>query len=361
MSDFKEFERQESSETIDLDIKAMFRKLKSSWKIVMKWTGCAIVAGLLIGFSIPREYDVISKLAPELSSTATNRLTSLTSLLSMSSSMLGTTDAVYPMVYPDIVHSVPFITSLFSMPVDVTDSDGPRTTDLYDYVLNYTRASWWNYVITFPFKAVGWISCLFSPKDDETDNEDVPVDNFHLTQKQNIAYKMLSRSIVAEIDKKTMGITITVTAQDPVVAANLAREVNETLKRTVTEYRVDKAKKDVEYYQAIYDESRQNYLTAQRAYANFMDSHQGIVLQRVLAERDRLQNEMTLLYQLYNSTAQQLQAAKAKVQQETPVFAEIIPPTIPAKPARPSKIKILFGFAFLGFIIGCIIALASKK
>ena len=80
-----------------------------------------------------------------------------------------------------------------------------------------------------------------------------------------------------------------------------------------------------------------------------MDANQGIVFQRVLIEKERLQNETNLSYQLYNTTAQQVQQARAKVQQETPVIAVLQSPVIPAKKTKPSKLKILVAWMFLGF------------
>lgn len=359
MNDNNEYLDELEEDVIQIDFKAIWEKLKSSWKTILLWTGCAAVLGVVIGFSIPREYKVTSKLAPELSATATNRLTSLTSLLSMSSNMMGTTDAVYPMVYPDIVGSVPFITSLFDVPVKVKDGKEEIETTVYDYVINYTRGPWWNEVLALPFKALGWFMNLFRPEGAEPDN--TVVDTFNLTPEQHAVYKALSKSIIAEIDKKTMVITMTVKAQSPSVAATLAKEVNNALKRTVTSYRTEKSKDDLVYYQKMFDEAKADYYKAQSAYARYEDSHQSVVLKSAQSETERLRNEMNLKFQLYNSVSQQLQSAHAKVQQETPVFFEIIPPTTPARPYKPSKVKILAVFMLLGFCAGAAKVLVSKK
>ena len=85
-----------------------------------------------------------------------------------------------------------------------------------------------------------------------------------------------------------------------------------------------------------------------------MDRNQGIILQRVKTEEERLQNEMNLNYQLYNACAQQLQTAKAKVQQETPVFTIINPPQVPLKRSNTSKLTILVASIFLGAVIAAV-------
>ena len=49
--------------------------------------------------------------------------------------------------------------------------------------------------------------------------------------------------------------------------------------------------------------------------------------------------------------AQQLQLAKAKVQESTPVYAVIQPATVPIKASKPSKMTILIGFIFLSVVV----------
>lgn len=352
-TEYKDFNEDLESE---IDLVAIWNKLKRSWKRIAVWACAGIVAGLVVGFSIPKSYNVVSRLAPELSNNTVNRLSSLVSLAGMNANSLGSSDAVYPMVYPEIVHSTPFVVGLFDMPVEVTSDGQTIQTTLYDYVLNYVKHPWWGDVLGFPFKVLGWIKGT-----DEEEASDAPVDPFRLTPEQNSAAKAISSSFDASVDKKTLVMTIEVEMQDPLIAANLAKRVNDDLKKYVTEYRTEKAKDNVKYFEKISEEARQEYYAAQRRYANYVDSHQNVILRSIAIEADKLQNEMTLKYQLYNSTAQQLQNAQAKVQQETPVFTEIIPPTVPLKAAKPSKKKILFAFMVLGFVCGCVSVLTRKE
>ena len=72
-----------------------------------------------------------------------------------------------------------------------------------------------------------------------------------------------------------------------------------------------------------------------------------IILLSYRAEQERLQNEMNLAYNVYTQVAQQLQMAKAKVQEITPVYTVVQPASVPLRPAKPNKIMILIGFIFL--------------
>ena len=83
-------------------------------------------------------------------------------------------------------------------------------------------------------------------------------------------------------------------------------------------------------------------LQVKQNYAN-----QNIILLSYRAEQERLQNEMSLAYNVYTQVAQQLQMAKAKVQEITPVYTVVQPATVPLRPSKPSKPMILIGFVFL--------------
>ena len=122
------------------------------------------------------------------------------------------------------------------------------------------------------------------------------------------------------------------------------------LQAYITDYRTNKARHDLAFTQKLYDEARAKYYEAQQAYADYVDMNQNVTLRSVQTRQERLQNEMTLAYNLYNQTAQQLQLAKAKVQESTPVFTVVQAPTVPLQASKPSKAMILIGFVFLAAV-----------
>ena len=101
------------------------------------------------------------------------------------------------------------------------------------------------------------------------------------------------------------------------------------------------------YLERLFKERQQEYYAAQRKYADYVDAHDNVVLQSVRAEQERLQNDMSLAYQIYSQVANQLQVSRAKVQEEKPVFAVVEPAVVPLKPSGMGlKIYILL-FVFL--------------
>ena len=118
-------------------------------------------------------------------------------------------------------------------------------------------------------------------------------------------------------------------------------------------YRTEKSRENVEYYKLIYDQTQADYLSAQKAYAYYMDTHQNVMSKSVLVKQQQLQNEAQLRYQMFSQTAQNLLAAEAKVQQEAPVLV-VVQQGIAPHNGKPSRLKL----AVLWFIIGAAFGVA---
>lgn len=344
----------------EIDIMELVRKLLKDWKKLLRWCCYGAVAGLVVAFSLPETFSTTTKMAPEVASKpGGGNLGSLASLAGINLGSMGTSDAVSPDLYPEVVRSTPFMVELFSVPVSFKYKKQDMTTDLYDYMKNYTRIPWWSKVIKLPFKALGWFMGLFREKEEALEGY-ADINPSELTLEQSKVLNSLLGNISVSVDKKTGVISTAVTAQDPHVAATVAKEVIERLQTYVASYRTDKSRKDLEYYQQLYDEARSGYYEAQQRYARYVDNNHDVVLQRVRTEQERLRNESELAFQLYNSCSQQLQLAKAKVQQETPVCSVIQPPSVPVIRSKPSKPTILLAFMFFAVCIEAVWILWGK-
>ena len=350
----------------EIDLLELALKVWAERKWILKCCGYAVIVGLVIAVSIPKEYTATATIAPELSDGKSGGgLSSLAAMAGFNINTSSGADAIYPDLYPDIVSSTPFITGLFNIPVK--DLEGIIDTTLYCYLDKYQRSPWWSVIISAPFKALGWVASLF--KDEKDEDRITKLDPFHLTVKESSIAKLLSNSISVSVDKKTGLATLSVTMQDARIAACLTDSVMYRLQSYVTDYRTNKARQDFEFQKKLFERKKKEYETAQENYAKFSDTNKNIILQSYRAEQVRLENEMNLAYQVYTSVARQLQVAEAKVQEITPIYTVLEPATIPIAPSRPSKILILISALFVT-MMGCmswiflgrdiIIALKSK-
>lgn len=330
----------------EIDLLDLVSKIWKRRKTVLIWCCVGAVIGLIIAFSIPKEYETSVKLAPESTDKkgVSGSLGALAAMAGVSMPSSGA-DAVYPKLYPDIVESVPFCLSLLDVPL--TDKDGKRRFTVAQYLQDDVKSPWWSAIMGAPGKLLGALS---SGKEEEVGTDHKP-DPFKLTAGENSMVSALRGAITASVDVKTSVVTINVRMQDPMVSAILADTVVSRLQEYVTDYRTNKARKDLEYIEKLNEEAKEAYYAAQQKYANYLDTHQGMVMYSAQTMRDRLENEATLAFNMFNQTSQQLQMAKAKVQEQTPVYAIITPATVPIRPVAPRKMMILVGFIFLAFIV----------
>ena len=330
----------------EIDLIELATKLWQQRKMLIKWCICGALVGLVIAFSIPREYSTSVKLAPEVSgnSSSSGGLGALAAMAGFGGlAGKGSSDAFYPQLYPDVVSSVPFAVSLLDVPV--TDIDNTKKYTVREYLEEETKAPWWGVILGLPGKIIG----LFTSDDEEEEGAHHKTDAFHLTKAENQLVEALNQRVSANVDTKTQVVTISVQMQDPMVSAILADTVVAHLQNFITDYRTNKSRKDLEYAEKINAEAQKAYYKAQQAYADYLDRNHGLITHAAQTTQERLENEATLAFNLYNQTSQQVQVAKAKVQETTPVYATVSPATVPIKPASPRKVMILAGCVFLAF------------
>lgn len=334
----------QETEDQEVDLMEYMRKLWLARKTLFKAAGIAAVLGVVIALTTPRQYTVNVTLAPE-SGRSGGGLSSLASMFGVGGMSMGNdADALNVLLYPDIVGSTPFILDLMDTPVKTIDEELPDTT-LSVYLTEYTSNSLIANVISLPFRALGSLISLFVTEEEEL----VPdtINPFQLTKDQAEIVKGINRLVVANVDKKTGITTVSVTMQDPMVAAIMADTVVYKLKEHITKYRVSKAEEDYRYWEKLYHQHRQEYYEAQKNYAEYTDANKNVILQSVSIEQERLQNEMSLAFQVYSNVANQLQMTKAKVQEAKPVFALVEPATIPLKASSRGRAMTVILIVFL--------------
>lgn len=327
----------------DIDFIAIARYLWSKRKLLLKGTGIAILAGLIITFSIPKEYTTTIKLMPETNN-ATNKMGNLGGLAAMAGLDLSNAtsqDAISPEVYPDVVRSVPFLVELFSQ--QVTNKQKTLSVSLYDYLEDHQKHAWWSYIVRAPFKGLSYLAGFFEEREEKTDQ----VDPFHLTKEQEKILRELQNKITVYVDKKTQVVSVSVEMQDPVISAQVTENVVKMLQTYITNYRTQKAKQDLEFTEKVLKEARAAYYKAQQTYAAFEDNNKNIISSSYRTEQERLKNEMTLTFNVYNTLAQKQEQDKLKVQEQTPVYTIIEPATVPLKASSPQKPLILAGCVLL--------------
>ena len=337
-----------SKDEMEIDLMELLRKIIAIRKTLYKAVGIGLIIGIIVALSVPRKYTVAVTLSPEMSNSKAN-----SGLASMAASFLGAgtgmsgdgSDALNASLSPDIVSSTPFLLELLSMNVPV-DSEESEKIDLGSY-LDTQSSPWWSYVMGLPGMAISGVRSLFSDKDESVGLRNSQSGTLELTEEEDKKITSLKKDITAVMDKKTAITNVSVTLQDPIVAAIVADSVVHKLQEYIIGYRTFKAKEDCAYLERLFKERQEEYYAAQKKYAEYVDTHDNLILQSVRAEQQRLQNDMRLAYQVYSQVANQLQVARAKVQEEKPVFAVVEPAVVPQQPSGTSRKMYVIIFVFL--------------
>ena len=332
----------------EIDIMELISKLWKKKTMIIKWCIAGAIIGLVVGFSIPKTYSSSVTLAPETQQKTSSGVSSIASMMGVN--LNNSVDAISIDMFPDVVHSTPFIVELFDLPVQFKWKGETVNTTLLDYMLEYQKSPWWTPVMNFPFKALGWAMSLVRPESEEIEGTTGPLDPTNLPKKERGVVKFFAENIMVNVDKKTYKTQMSLQMQDPQVVATVMNAVVENLKNYMSDYRTSKARQDVENLAQICAERKADYYAAQQAYAKYIDANKNVILQSAQAERERLQQEMNLAYQVYSQVASQLEGARIQVQQAKPVFVIINPVTVPLQRTAPSKAKMLVIFTFLA---GC--------
>lgn len=335
-----------------IDVSMLMKKVWAKRRLMLKALAIAFVVSVLLILCVPRTYTSSSKLAPELSSTSSagSMIGSIASSFGLDLSQMQTSDAISPLLYPDLMEDNGFIAGLFA--IHVTSCDGEIDCSYYEYLDKWQSRPWWAYVTR-------WIKRLI-PKPSKktvTGAAGSKKDPYILSEREDMIAEQVRKNITLTVDKQTGVITIATEAQDPLICKTLADSATVRLQHFITDYRTNKARVDLEYYRKLEAEAKAKYDKAHRDYSEFSDANTDMVLQTYRARLEDLENEMQIAYNTYSAMNTQLQGAMAKVQEKTPAFTTLKGAEVPIKPSGPKRMlfvlgmMILTGFGMVVYII----------
>ena len=329
-----------------LDIMALVRGLWNGRKTIIIWTSAFIVLGLLAAFTMKRSYTVSSTMVPQMTSRSNSSLGSLAALAGVDLGMTNTGADLSPLVYPQIVSSVPFRLELMNTPLHYEKVDQP--VSMYTYAKDYAKPSVMSYVtkytIGLPFLLLNKLrkekEDFVVVYDDSATNDNKTPRPITITKDEETMLKAIARNVTLAVDKKEGYLTLSVTGSEPVQTAELAIKAQTLLQEEVTRFRTEKA------------ESLQAQL------ASIRDRSQDMPTTRARIEQERIQSKYSVANAIYSEMAKQLEQAKMQVKRDTPMLTIIQPVTVPRQPSN-SRAKTLIVWTFLGFVLGCGIVLGK--
>ena len=340
----------------EIDLIKLAKEMWNGRWLVIKTIVVFIVLGLLVALFSPKEYQVTTIMVPQSSSNSMrSKLGGLSSLAAMAGFNLNLNNGseLSPMIYPQIVQSVPFQEALMQTKLDIKGVDHPIT--YYDYYVNHQKPGVLHYIFGLP----GIILKALHGKHKEmavADTTRLP----SLTIKQRKLTRLLTKTVYANVDAKNGYITLTAIMPQALAAAEMGQRAQELLQQFITEIKIKKAKAQLDFIKGRYKAKKKAYDQAQMALANFQDQNKNISSAAAVSEQTRLNNNYQLAYGVYSQLAQELENAQIQVKDDTPVFSVIQPVTIPNYRYKPKRTMIMIIWTFLGLLVGIGLVFGKK-
>ena len=350
-----------------IDIMAIIRRLWDGRKTIFICLGIFIALGLVAAITMKRTYTVKTVMVPQLNSRQNSSLGSLAALMGVDLGVQASTADLSPLVYPEIVNSVPYRLELMHTPLHFTKCDYPIS--MFDYILGgFDKPTVFMYIKRYTIGLPGLIiSAIRGPQpeieynvgnDSITEGGEPAPRPLIVTVNEQKMIDVFGRVVSLDVNKKEGYITLIVNGMEPIQTAELALKAQQLLQDEVTRHRIEKSEKELEYIQARFDEVKKENDVYQELLATITDRSQSLTNSRDRIERDRILAKYTVSNAIFNELAKQLEQAKMQVKRDTPAYAIIEPVTIPMKPSN-SRAKTLIVWTFFGFIVGCGIVLAK--
>lgn len=330
----------------EIDLLELAYKLWDNKRFIIKVTLIGAIVGLIVAFSIPKEYTTTVVFTTNSSQPSTGNMGALASFAGINLTSGQSGDVFPPELYPNVMSSTPFVKGLLN--INVNDQSQGIDTTLYSYLKDNQRSAWWSYLFKIPNLFLG----LFADDGEITENNNL---NPYFISKDEMRVMDLFKDLYnLATDKKTGVTTLEVTTQDPRVSALLADTLTLYLQEYIIKERTKKAKTDLANTEKLYYQSQKEYNKAQENLAVFLDRNKQISSALYGTRQKRLESDVTLAHSLYSQMAQQLQLNRIKVQDDTPVFTIIQPAIEALRASKPSKLFILIVSMFLSVAIGSI-------
>lgn len=333
-------------------LKSVFENRKN----LMVSGGFGFFLGVLIAFTTPKEYQSSSYILLESDgpSSSLGQMGALAGLAGINMGQLQSNEmALTSEIFPDVIHSRDFLREISEEEFKFESKAG-QVQSLGKYYFqekpsNIVKKTL-NFIINFPARVSGWFAKPDPIPSNLAEAVEIQEDYLSLTSQELFAIGELKKRIL--IEQKGKMIRLNVSMPEPLIAAQVNSMVLERLIAYVTEYKVGRQRRNIEFIEERVLETEQKFNDAQMKLASFRDSNQGLVSQRARTREEQLQFEFNIAYNVYNSLKQELEQAAIQLKKETPIFTVLEKAAIPLGPSKPNKPLILIFSIFLGLSFG---------
>lgn len=335
----------------EIDLLELARTIWGRREFIAKVTGVFLALGILIAVTSKVEYKSSCRLMPENQEGMKAGLGGLGDLAGLAGINLstGVSGSLTPDLYPEIVKSIAFQLELIEIPILFENKDTLLSAKYYFEKLDKrTPLSYvGEYTVGLPAKIYEFFN---APRVQSNGTSKGPY--IRLSNRESAMIEGFESRISVEVDSKTGIITISGEMPDAFASADLTQKVVDKLTQAITQYKIEKASDHLKFVEAQFRNAKNEYEAKQASLAQFAERNRNLSSPLAEIEFQRLQNEMSIAFEVYKGLAAQLEQSKIKVKEETPVFTVLEPVHVPNTKSKPKRMMTLFIYAIFGGFVG---------
>lgn len=344
----------------EIDLIAIAKTLWNGRRIIIWSAVIGLVIGVFVAFMTPKQYTVTSVIVPQYSGKSTSG--GLSALASMAGINIGSSDAggeISPLLYPQIVQSVPFQLELMNTPVHFQDVDHP--VSIYEYYTEYAKPTVFSILKKYTIGLPRIILSVIRPNKVQfaVSNDSSELQIVKLTEVEDEIYRFLTKSVQLEANAKEGYLIFTSTMSEPLVATEIGQLAQDILQRYVINFKTQKSKDELDFIQERYNEAKAEMEQKQYYAAASADKIKFLTNTTSQLSTTRAQINYQISNAVFLELAKQLEQAKIQVNKDTPTFTIVQPVVVPVKPSGFSKLSLLFIMLIISVILGVILVLIN--
>ena len=354
----------------EIDITEILKKLWVKRSFIIKLTVLFLLIGLFVALFSPVQYTSTCTVVPQSGNrSGGGGLGGVAAIMGVNlGTAMMTEGTLSPVMYPEIIKSVPFTREIMKTEVIVEKSNGQPIT-LYDY---YTDKQYRDfnllgaikkYTIGLPGVLIGAIRGDKEPEIVESSLIGDSNTVFKLTEEEKRVYDAIQGSVQINPNSKDGYVTIGYVFPEAKVAAQVTDKIYRTLEEYVSQFKSEKLNDNLEFVEISYETARTDFLNAQDRLTAFQDANRGLTTASARSMETRLRNEYDIAFTLYRELATQREQAKIAVKENQTILTLVNPPVVPHEKSAPRRSIIIIGFLFLGIVVavGWVLAAPSLQ
>jgi len=331
-----------------IDLIALLKQIYQGRKLIILSALAAAVLGVVVALATPNTYISGATFIPQTGgdSKPSSSLSGLASLAGISLGGMGGGSDIPPMLYPQIISSVPYKLDLLDEAIEVDSQIMVLSDYLGDDSGSSVLGTIKKYTIGLPGTILSALRGSTSETVTATDGE-----LYQISKDDRKLFEALNTKLVLSLNEKEGFVTLEFSDEKKYIAAQVAEIAKELLQERIIEFKNQSARELLDFTTKQYQANKASYETLQDSIAIFKDQNLNISSSLYQNRLDRLERELSISSSVVEQLASQVEQAKLQVNKDTPVFTIIEPVTVPFERSAPKRSRIVVIWTFLGVVL----------